>query len=92
MPYRQTKAERKAWWNSLSQEEKSSYTEKWESKRDVADRKRLDIPPLTNEEMQAINDRMRRLGLESFIVLPDINTEESYQEQLAAELQWINQE
>lgn len=71
MPYRQNKEARKRWWASLSQEDKARYTEKWESKRDVADRKELDVPPLTDTERQAINARMRRLGLSDQIVLPD---------------------
>lgn len=68
MPYRKTKEQRKAWWNSLSQEEQTAYTEKWENKRNVADRVELDIPPLTLAERKAINDTMRRIGMEEYIV------------------------
>lgn len=71
MPYRTTREEKKAWWNSLSQEEQASYVEKWEHKRDTPDRPTLDIPPLTVEERRAINTTMRHLGLERFIVLDD---------------------
>lgn len=71
MTYRKTREEKKAWWKSLSQEEQAKYTEKWEHKRDSEDRPRLDIPPLTLEERRAINDTMRRIGLEKFIVLQE---------------------
>lgn len=68
---RRTKEQRKAWWNSLSQQEQAAYTEKWENKRDVAGRVELDIPPLTLEERKTINATMRRIGMEKFIVLSE---------------------
>ena len=85
--FRKTRENRKAWWNSLNQEEKSILTSKWENKRDVQNRVELDIPPLTSEEIEMINDNMRQIGMADFIVLPD---DYYYQEQLAAELDWIN--
>lgn len=77
MPYRRTKQERQAWWRSLSQEEKAAYVSRRE-KKPAPGRAPSTIPtrgPLTPEEMQAINDTMRRLGLEKQIVLPDMPTE-----------------
>jgi carbamoylphosphate synthase small subunit len=84
-----TKEQRKAWWNSLSQEEQAKHTEKWENKHDVADRVELDIPPLTQVEARAINDTMRRIGMESYIVLSE--DDDSYQESLAQDLSWIRE-
>lgn len=66
-----TREQRKAWWNSLSQEEQAVYTEKWENKQNVENRVELDIPPLSQEEAKAINDTMRRIGLEKYIVLKE---------------------
>lgn len=89
--YRKSKEERKAWWNSLSPHEKAAYTEKWEHKRDVEDRTELELTPLTPEQMQEINDTMRRLGLEAHIVLPDMpeRVEAEQQQAIATELGWI---
>lgn len=81
-PYRRTPEERKAWWNSLSQEEKAAWVEKWENRRgsrrqaktEATERLIANIKPLSPAEMDEINQTMRNLGLERFIVLP--NSEE----------------
>lgn len=69
MHKRRTKAERKQWWNSLSDEDKSKYTRKYENRRDVVKRTKIILPELTQDEILRINSNMRRIGMEQYIVL-----------------------
>lgn len=69
--YNRTKDERKAWWASLSEEEKAKRMRVYEHKRDTPDKPPLDVKPLTKKQMKTINAHMRKLGLEDQIVLPE---------------------
>jgi hypothetical protein len=71
--FRKTPEERKAWWNSLSQEEQAEHVNKWERKRDSPDREEVEITPLSAAEKREINATMRRIGMEDCIVLFDEN-------------------
>jgi hypothetical protein len=66
---RKTKEERKKWWNSLDEQRKAEYTKKYESKRNVVKRIKIILPELTQTDIKRINDNMRRIGMEKYIVL-----------------------
>lgn len=63
--YRRTKEERQAWWRELTSEEKKAYMDKWECK----EKRRMNVPEFTQEEIRQINQNMIDIGMEKFIVL-----------------------
>ena len=67
-----TKAQRKEWWNNLSTEDKAIYTRKYENKRNTIKRKKMILPELTQDEILRINDNMRLIGMEQYIVLYEV--------------------
>lgn len=65
-----TKVQRKRWWNSLTEYEQTEYKLKKSHRKYRED----EYAPLSYEEMVTINDNMRSIGMEKFIVLePEVN-------------------